>query len=62
VTAAAQVSLNDVMAISDSGLSVPLVRQGNFSQFVSGAIYATLAPFPPQNLTCSLVAQFGIGQ
>ncbi len=60
VTAAAGISLNDLISVSDSSATTPAYasRLGNLLVGVVGAIYTT----PIQPTSCALVARYGMGQ
>ncbi|MDR3704256.1 MAG: hypothetical protein P4L56_31700 [Candidatus Sulfopaludibacter sp.] len=69
VTAAAGVSLNDLISVSESPTATPVILQGDFSQIIpvlrvgiydpSTVYYPT---YPSQPASCTLVARYGIGQ
>ncbi len=66
VTAAAGVSLNDLIAVSDGTLGTQVVVAGDFSALLSASrlgVGAILGPyFSATPTSCGLVAQYGIGQ
>jgi uncharacterized protein YggE len=68
VTAAAGVSLNDLISVGESPTATPVILQGDFSQIIPVArvgIYNPLVYYPNvpgQPTSCTLVAQYGMGQ
>ncbi len=64
VTAAAGVSLNDLIAVGEGSTPTAAFRTGDFSQIVAVGIYDPLTVYypPSQPTSCTLVARYGMGQ
>ncbi len=68
VTAAAGISLNDLIAVGESSTPTAAFRSGDFSQIVTGnfTIYnpftVSYPTYPSQPTSCTLVARYGMGQ
>jgi uncharacterized protein YggE len=63
VTAAAGVSLNDLISVGDTSTPIAAERSGDFSQLITGAIYYPInVYYPSQSTSCTLVARYAMGQ
>ena len=65
VTAAAGISLNELISVGEAGSAIQAGTVGYFGQLSIGVIYDPLTGYPnspSQPISCTLVAQYGIGQ
>ena len=62
VTAAAGISLNDLIAVSEGSTPTVAYRTGDFSQIIAANFTTIYDPTTSQPSSCTLVARYGMGQ